>query len=354
MSALSLVANGIKFIISNIYLLVIYGRYWLYKNHFLGSTQFDLPVICIGNLSMGGTGKTPMIDYMITLLENQYKIGVVSRGYKRNSSGFIRLKTNHQATQVGDEAMLIKLKHPNTEVAVGEQRIYAIPQLIALAPDIQVILMDDGFQHLSVKPQLNIVLTTYKNPYWNDKLLPLGTLREPIKAIYKADIIIVTNCPANISESEMQQLEKAAKINKHQKIFFSSIVYPTIYALFHHHQNFDDKLLLITGIANADNLFEYWNNNYSIFHYEYNDHHAYTINDFKDIAQAETSKNWLITEKDAVKFLPFQQWFAEQQINVWVQPIQIHIHSLYKENFDELIVNYLNYYFNNKNSDVPS
>lgn len=343
-----MIAQGIKYILSRIYLLVIHVRYWLYNNHFLGSTNFDLPIICVGNLSVGGTGKTPMVDYLIHSLENQYKIGVISRGYKRKSSGFINIKPTHQAVQVGDEPLLLKLKHPNVAVAVGEQRIYAIPQLLSFNPDVQAIIMDDGFQHLSVKAQLNIILTTYQNPFWTDEILPLGTLREPTKAKEKADIIIVSNCDSKISIPEMQNLEKKAMLNSRQKIFFSSIIYSNIYALFYHHQSPDDTLILITGIANADYLYNHLKQKHQLFHYEYNDHHHYTIKDFEEILHHEKSRNWIITEKDAVKFLAFQQWFQKNKINVWVQPIQLYIQSSNGENFDELITNYLNYYFANK------
>lgn len=343
-----MIVNSIKYIISRIYLLIIYIRYWLYKSSFLGSTHFSLPVICIGNLSVGGTGKTPMVAYLIELLQQEYKIGVISRGYKRKTSGFVKVKTTHQSEDVGDEPLLLKLKYPYTEVAVGEQRIYAIPRLLSLAPDVQTIIMDDGFQHLSVKAQLNILLTTYQNPFWNDKILPLGSLREPIQAKERADIIIVSNCKPTIANDEMLQLEQKINPTPHQKVFFSYIQYNTIYALFHNHSIPDEQLILITGIANSASIYSHLNSNHNIQHYEYNDHHHYTTQDFEEILAEEKSKNWITTEKDAVKFLPHKAWFEEKQINIWVQPIQIKIKSSNSQTFEQTIKAYLDYYFTNK------
>jgi tetraacyldisaccharide 4'-kinase len=336
---------GIKYIISKIYLLIIQIRYWLYRHHFLGSTHFDLPIICVGNLSVGGTGKTPMVEYLIKIIAEQYKIGIISRGYKRNTTGFIKLKTSDLATQVGDEPLLLKLKHPYVEVAVGEQRIYAIPNLLSKAPEIQAIIMDDGFQHLSVKAQLNILISKYDTPFWNDKILPLGTLREPIDAKKRADIFIISNCPKNISDEEMKYYIEKIEPLPAQKIFFSSIIYNNIYALFYNNNNPENQLILITGIADATNIYEELNQKHNISHYEFEDHHHYTEKDFESIFQQENSKNWICTEKDAVKLMPFQNWFFQHKVNIWVQPISIEIKSIDNENFNHLIYKYLDYYF---------
>lgn len=343
-----MITYAIKYILSKLFLLILQIRYWLYNNHFLGSTHFELPIICIGNLNMGGSGKTPMVDYLITLLENEFKLGIISRGYKRKTTGFIKLKTTDQASIVGDEPLLLKLKHPHTEVAVGEQRIYAIPQLINIAPNIQILLMDDGMQHLSVKPQINILMTNYHQPFWDDKLFPLGTLREPIEAKQKADIIVVGNCPTEMSSTEKNQIIQKINPAIEQKVFFSYIKYNNIYSLFYNDNKTDVSLILITGIANAKYLYEHLENNHPIVHYEFKDHHHYTEKDFENILEHETSKNWITTEKDAVKFLPFKNWFMKHKINVWIQPIEINFHDDKDENFNQTIKNYLAYYFADK------
>lgn len=337
----------LKYIVAIIYEAIIRFRFRLYKHHFLGQTSFDIPIICVGNLSVGGTGKTPMVDYLCTLLENQFAVGIISRGYKRKTKGFIRLKAKHTATEVGDEPLFLKLKHPHIEIAVGEERIYAIPHLLSDAPQTQIILMDDGFQHLSVQAQLNILMTDYQQPFWSDKILPLGTLREPKDGYKRADIIIVNKCPDNISKVDMQTCILKIEALPNQKIFFAKIRYKNLYALFYNivPKADENPYILFTGIANADSIFQYLNPKFRIFHFQFDDHHAYSIKDFEDMYAEIKTNNWITTEKDAVKLFPFKSWFESKQINVWVQPIQLEISSIDNASFDELIHQYLNYYF---------
>lgn len=339
----------LKYLVAFLYNIIIQIRFWLYKHHFLGSTYFDIPVICVGNLSFGGTGKTPMVDYLTSLLENHIKVGIISRGYKRKTIGFKRIKPHHTANDVGDEPLLLKLKHQNAEVAVGEQRIYAIPHLLSLAPQTQIIIMDDGFQHLSVKPQLSILMTDYNQPYWNDKLLPLGTLREPKKGAERADIIVVNKCPENFNAEDMSNCLQAIQPKAKQKVFFSKIKYKTIYALFYNIVPKADErpYILFSGLANADALYQHINSKFKIFHYQFKDHHNYILNDFEEIFAEHPSNNWITTEKDAVKLLPYKNWFEQHQINIWIQPIELEIISLDNTNFDAMIFDYLKFYFKN-------
>jgi tetraacyldisaccharide 4'-kinase len=181
--------------LSLLYGLIIRFRNFLYDKKYLKTVRFDFPIIAIGNLSVGGTGKTPHTEYLLKLLGNNYKTTVLSRGYMRKSKGYHIATENDDAIMLGDEPLLLKKKYPFAQVCVAEDRLYAIPQIISDLPETQVIFMDDAFQHRAVTPSLSILLTTYSNPYYNDMLLPAGRLREYASGASRADFIVVTKCP---------------------------------------------------------------------------------------------------------------------------------------------------------------
>jgi tetraacyldisaccharide 4'-kinase len=314
---------------SILYGLIVWIRNWLYNKNILPSTSFGLPIICVGNLSVGGTGKSPMVEFLVQHLKNDYKVATLSRGYKRKTKGYALADDETTALDIGDEPMLFHQKFPNVPVAVGEERIVAIPQLLHDRPETQVIILDDAFQHRSIKAGLNIVLTDYGNLFTRDFFLPTGDLRDMPGSYKRADIIVVTKCKSNLQEEERKEIIKEIKPLLHQKIFFSCISYGTPYHITNHNFRFIDEqteVLLITGIANPKPLKNYLEERiqtYNMMHYK--DHHIFTIDDWRDIMKRFKSieserKILLTTEKDAVRLMKFKSEI--NGIPFYVMPIE--------------------------------
>jgi tetraacyldisaccharide 4'-kinase len=328
--------------------LGVHIRLWLYRHHFLGSTEFDVPVICVGNLNVGGSGKTPMIEFLVKLIQSKYPVGIISRGYGRSTSGFIRLNNQHQAAEAGDEPLLLKLKHPQAEVAVGEARVIAIPKLLSEAPHLKAILMDDGFQHLSVRPQVNMLLTSYQMPFWKDHLMPMGTLREYPSAKERAHIIVVTKCPENLSEADLEACRQSICPRPDQKIFFSSLQYGQPYLLFGGNATISasENLIALSGIADAALFIEHISQTQEPIHFEFGDHHVFRLDELKNIVKNyPENKTWITTEKDAVRLIPFRSWFLENGIALWVQPVQVSFLKHNREDLSALLLQYLAFYY---------
>src|SRR5688500_8334915 len=188
-----------------LYWLIIAFRNWLYDKKISRSSSFGLPLICVGNLSTGGTGKSPMVEYLVEMLKDRFKVATLSRGYKRKTRGYALANENSTALEIGDEPMQFHLKFPGVPVAVGEERIVAIPQLLHDCPETEVIILDDAFQHRAIRAGLNILLTDYHNLFTRDFYLPTGDLRDQKKSYRRADIIIVTKCRKDIMVSEKEK-----------------------------------------------------------------------------------------------------------------------------------------------------
>ncbi|MEO6136920.1 MAG: tetraacyldisaccharide 4'-kinase, partial [Ginsengibacter sp.] len=239
--------------LSIVYGGVIWVRNKLFDKKILRSASFNFPIICVGNLAVGGTGKTPMIEYLVRLLKDEYKVATLSRGYKRKTKGFAIADINTSALDIGDEPMQIHEKFPDISVAVAEERVEGIPQLLQAEPQTQVILLDDAFQHREVNAGMNILLTDYNNLYTRDFLLPAGDLRDGKGSSERADIIIVTKCKPYLNEDEKQKLIKEINPLTHQKVFFTKIEYSIPYHLFSKEEKLmeqDSSVLLVCGIAN--------------------------------------------------------------------------------------------------------
>jgi tetraacyldisaccharide 4'-kinase len=328
--------------------LIVIIRNWLYDKNIFKSTSFGLPLICVGNLSVGGTGKSPMVEYLVSHLKNNFKIATLSRGYKRKTRGYALASEKTTALDIGDEPMAFHRKFQDIPVAVGEERIVAIPQLLHDRPETQAIILDDAFQHRTIKPGLNILLTEFSNLFTRDFFLPTGDLRDQQGSYKRADIMVVTKCKPDLTEDEKQEIIREIRPLDHQKVFFTTIAYGTPYHLTH--QNFkiideNTEVLLVTGIANPRPLKKYLEeriNTYFMMHY--NDHHIFLIDDLKDIRkrfegiQAE-NKIILTTEKDAMRLLKF-----EQEINgmpFYVIPIEHKF--LFNEGnaFNERVINFI-------------
>lgn len=334
-----------------IYGFIMWIRSLLYRSQFIGSTHFDIPVISVGNLSVGGTGKTPFVELLIELLQPIYNVAVLSRGYKRKTTGFLEVATHHTVEDVGDEPLMIKLKYPNILVSVGEERVIAIPKLLNEEPDTEIIILDDAFQHQSVRPDINILLTTYDNPYYNDFILPMGTLREPVSGKERANIIVVTKCPENLSEEEATKIRKKLKVKENQKVFFSTISYGAPYPLYTQGLTFglmeEESYVLLTGIANADSIKQYITPKVNeLVHYEFEDHHYFKLKDLLTIKNNYPYiKHWVTTEKDAIRLKEYAEWFDDHDIKLFCLPIKTKLILQNAHDFETFLKGYLEFYF---------
>lgn len=299
-----------------LYGLIIIIRNWLYDKNISKSTSFALPLICVGNLSVGGTGKSPMVELLVRKLNHRFKVATLSRGYKRKTRGYVLASEQTTSLEIGDEPMQFHRKFPDVPIAVGEERIVAIPQLLHDRPETEVIILDDAFQHRAIKAGLNILLTDYNNLFTRDFYLPTGDLRDSRNSYKRAEIIVVTKCPPGIAQEERDAIIKEIEPLQHQQVFFASISYGKPYHILSGHEiNFTEQteVLLVTGIANPRPLKKYLEEcNQTYFQIQYSDHHIFTIDDFNEIVarfesiQSE-SKIILTTEKDATRLIKFTQ-----------------------------------------------
>ena len=285
----------------------------------LPQEEFDVPVVSVGNITVGGTGKTPHVEYIIEALYRRYHIAVLSRGYKRKTKGFILASNNMTPRDIGDEPYQIFSKFSGLiTLAVCESRRKGIRELLRIDPDINLILLDDGFQHRYVKPKVNIVLVDYNHPPYEDKLMPLGTLREPARNVLRGDIVVVTKCPSDITAMDIRMVKKNLALFPYQGLYFSNIRYadpipvfpvqsPQITSLQWLRE--DDAVLCLTGIATPKPLVRYLRQfaaRIKVMHFD--DHHFFTRRDFSDIFkvynQLEGKRKFIITtEKDAVRIM---------------------------------------------------
>ncbi len=314
---------------SLIYGGVVWARNFLFDKNIFKSASFNFPIICVGNLATGGTGKTPMTEYLIETLHTNFEVATLSRGYKRKTKGFAIANERTTALDIGDEPMQFHEKFPQITVAVGEERIEAIPQILHDKPNTDVIILDDALQHRTVKAGLNILLTDYKNLYSRDLLLPAGDLRDIKASRKRADIVVVTKCKSDLSLVEKNAIEQELKLYPHQQIFFTEILYTPPYHLFTKEQtNFGNEtdVLLITGIANPKPMKEFINKyvkSYDMMRYQ--DHHIFSSTDLKDIKQnfeklKSSNKIIITTEKDGVRLKKFDE--ALSNLPIYILPIK--------------------------------
>ncbi len=318
-----------------IYYLVTWLRNYLYNLGVKSSKSYDLPVICVGNLSTGGTGKTPMIEYLIRLLKDEKSLATLSRGYKRRTEGFVLADKNASADSIGDEPYQFFRKFEGIQVAVDTNRQNGIEQLITSDNKPEVILLDDAYQHRKVKAGFNILLTAYNNLYYKDMVLPTGNLREPRSGAKRADVILVTKCPKTISDAEKNEIAGKLKLKSHQNAFFSHIDYAEEVISYKTKLVLDTlpKFTLVTGIANAKPLVDFLASKGLKFdHLEYNDHYNFKASDIETLA----SKSLIITtEKDYVRLS-----VNERLKNIlFYLPIQIKINQ--PEAFNTLVTSFI-------------
>lgn len=333
---------------SILYAGIIRLRNWLFDQKVIKSATFNFPLIGVGNLAVGGTGKSPMVEYLVRLLKDRYKVATLSRGYKRKTRGFAIADEKTSALEIGDEPMQFHQKFPDITVAVGEERVVAIPQLLFDKPQTEVIILDDAFQHRRVTAGFNIVLTEYANLYTRDFMLPAGDLRDVRSSIKRADIIVVTKCRADITEETRQEILEEINPSEKQQVFFTEILYSTPYHLFtgqFTNLSLSEDVLLVTGIANPRPLKAFITaHTHSYEMLRFPDHHIFNMDDLKEIKKQFEKNNTgnkiiITTEKDAVRLMKFKA--ALRDYPVYVLPVR---HSfLFNQHveFDEAVTRFI-------------
>lgn len=334
------------------YGFLMYIRNLMFNYNVLKQTGFDIPVISVGNLSFGGTGKTPHVEYIIRLLQDDYRIATLSRGYKRRTKGFILASRNSSVKEIGDEPLQYVRKFDSVTVAVDARRVHGINKLLEEEPRPDVVILDDAYQHRYVKPGLSVLLTDFHDLYVEDYLLPAGKLREPGRNAKRADIIVVTKTPKVLSPLTRRRIQNLIKPRSHQKLFFSYITYDDPVPLNPETHTQPNKkkysyILLFTGIANPYPLQEYLSNMcHELVSLEFPDHHQYEKGDLDKIYEAYNNifaKDKVIytTEKDAMRLdRPGYKSFLDG-LPVFYIPIRVSFHKCDDARFDKFVIDYV-------------
>lgn len=295
-------------------------------------THATMPTICIGNLAVGGTGKTPHTEYLLRMLSERFTVATLSRGYGRKTKGYILAEATHSAAEVGDEPLQMKMKFPSITVAVCEKRKEGLLHIAEEKPSTQVVLLDDAFQHLEVRCRKQIILTDYASPYYQDFPLPAGNLREFKSAANEADTIIVTKCPNNLSLDEATDIEKRLKLRSGQSCFFTCLEYerpqaltPTAKAMTISQKT---SIVLLSGIAHPEHLYHHLSLQYNdIESIEFPDHHNFNKIEIglvcKKLAQSNQEKVIFITEKDAARLQNTELWEMLSKMPVFSIPVKV-------------------------------
>ncbi len=337
------------FPLSIIYGIILWLRNKLFDWGIFKSQKYITPIIAIGNLSTGGTGKTPHTEYLIHLFKEHYKMAVLSRGYGRNTSGYLKANNNHTASDIGDEPKQYFDKFDNITVAVSEKRVIGIEELLKTnKPDL--ILLDDAYQHRWVKADFTILLTDYNKPFYNDWLLPTGNLREGKLGKKRANCIIVTKCPTNLSEADKNSIIKKIKPTAEQEAFFTCFTYGSAKAVFNSNELPITSLknttaLVVTGIASPAPLYKHLESiGVKVEKLKFADHHSFSNNDIQSILEKyknipSKKKIILTTEKDATRLKGFAS--SIEDVAIYYIPIEVEFLFNDENNFNALLKNFV-------------
>ena len=347
-------------ILSWLYGFFVGLRNLLYDEHVLHSFQPALPTICVGNLAVGGTGKTPHVEYLAGMLQNEgYRVAVLSRGYKRRTHGFLEADEHSTAAQIGDEASGLKQKHPELIVAVCEDRLIGILRLKRRHPDLQLVLLDDVFQHRRLRAGYNILLTQADRLYVEDSLLPLGRLREHARGSYRADMVVVTKCPPHIQPIEQRLIDTKLNLPPYKPLIFTRMRYLDPIPVFNSpkvprndvmtsYRNNGipgSRVLLLTGIAQPQYLRDYVQSlGAEVTPLTFPDHHAFTEADVLNIERVFREQNCsliLTTEKDAVRLRECANIPKQLIPFFFAQPIQVEFLGKDEQTFNNTILSYV-------------
>lgn len=340
--------------LSWLYGLGVSLRNKLFDMDVLHSQRFPLPVLSVGNLTVGGTGKTPHVEYLVRLLSPHYKVAVLSRGYKRKSKGYVLATSDTPMHEIGDEPWQIKQKFPDIYVAVDKKRAHGITRLMndEETRDVEVVILDDAYQHRYVTPTANILLVDCNRMIPYDRLLPAGSLREPKESMGRANIVVVTKCPRDIKPLDFRVAQKLLRLRPYQKLYFSTMRYKTMHRLFGEGVRSiedlreDDHVMLLTGIASPEQMMgdlePYVKH---ITPLSFPDHHYFTATDAEQInssfAQIPRPALIITTEKDATRLRALDGLSNDVKENLYVLPIEISILRDEQENFNEKIKGYV-------------
>ncbi len=340
--------------LSWLYGLGVEARNQLFELGVLKSRSFDVPVISVGNITVGGSGKTPHVEYLIRLLKDHCKVAVLSRGYKRKSRGFVLADKNTPMKQIGDEPFQMKTKFPDVAVAVDSNRCRGIDNLTndEILKDTDVVLLDDAFQHRYVKPGINILLVDYHRLIIYDKLLPAGRLREPKDGKSRADIVIITKCPAELKPIEYRVIQKAMDLFPYQELYFTTLRYENLKPLYCGEDKKlqdiqpTDNVLLLTGIASPKQLMvDLQAYTKRISPLTFRDHHQFTARDIRRInqtfAQMEGPKMIITTEKDATRLMGMTGMSDEVRHNIFMLPVKVEFMLGQENEFNHKIIDYV-------------
>jgi len=341
---------------SILFRMITWTRNFMYDKGILHSEKFAIPVICIGNITVGGTGKTPHAEYVISILGKELKVALLSRGYMRKTRGFRYVSPSSLASESGDEPLQISRKFPDSIVAVDSDRINGIHTILREHPESQVIILDDGFQHRKVKPGLSILLTDYGRLMTRDSLLPFGRLRESASQRKRADVIIVTKTPDKLDDSERSAIEAELRTGKNQKVLFTTISYSRLAPVFEQSAPAADlpdektrneqAALILTGIASPGPLITHLEKYFSeIRHLQFPDHHFFTPGDIEKITKnfreiSGAVKMIITTEKDAVRLREFSNIGDQLKKVLYYIPAGVSFLKNDKIEFDKLLFDY--------------
>lgn len=336
-----------------IYGSIVRFRNWLFDMGLKKSKSFSIPIISVGNITVGGSGKTPHVEYLIRLLHDKAKIAVLSRGYKRKIHGYVLAEESTTMPEIGDEPFQMHQKFSDIYVAVDAKRARGIENLQndEATKDVDVVLLDDAFQHRYVKPGINILLVDYHRLIIYDKMLPAGRLREPLSGKNRADIVIITKCPKDLKPMEFRVLTKAMDLYPFQKLYFTSIDYDTPKGVFEEKQIELDKLqdyhvLLLTGIASPKQMeHDLKPMTKDITNLSFGDHHSFKGKDIDRINDAFESmpepRIIITTEKDAVRLRETEGLYEKVKSNMYELPIKVSFMLDQQDNFNEKIISYV-------------
>lgn len=340
------------FPISLLYGFLTFVRNKLFDWNILSSQSFNIPIISLGNLSTGGTGKTPHVEYLIRLLQGEKKVATLSRGYKRKSAGFLMANDNTSVDDIGDEPFQFKIKFPEVTVAVDEKRVHGVESLLSEKNDINVVLLDDAFQHRYIKPGLSILLTDFFNLYTNDFVVPTGSLREFRRGAKRADIIIVTKSPKVLSPLTLRNIISQINPKENQKVYFSFIKHGKLSQIpgvdfIPDQQHHYSAIMMVAGIANPYPLeLKLRDRCTNLEKLNFSDHHQFTEKDIDKIIQKFDSifaKNKIIvtTEKDMGRLRQPELFQKIKSFPICYMPIEVKIHKDDRMDFDNQIIEYV-------------
>jgi tetraacyldisaccharide 4'-kinase len=343
--------------VSLVWRLVTCFRNFLYDAEILNSHEFNIPVICVGNLAAGGTGKTPHAGYLVDLLMTEFNVAFLSRGYKRKTRGFVLAGPASRVSDIGDEPMQIHRKYPGITVAVDGNRVRGVNEILKEKPDTGIIILDDGFQHRRITPGLSILLSGCERLMTRDHLLPYGNLRESIHNMVRADIILITKSPEDLSPIQRRLIVKEVNKAPYQNIYFTAFTYKDPVPVFDNitdnaehfkaSESADRGIVLVTGIVNPEPLYEYLQRSFSeIIRLPFSDHHRFTGKDINRILDAwgnlkSPVKYVFTTEKDAVRLREFTNIAEPFKSSFYYVPVDIHFLNDDKEEFDNMIIDYV-------------